>query len=438
MPNDYSQALTKVDLSRSQTLQGMGDLERRALLRGRSTPSLRDTANAQKHRRKWPPNDIFRRLQQMLILRGGGLPVALKHYSCQDGRGNNSGMTVSKEDMRIIIKKRFRIPATDAECDAFYRNMRPDASGNLSFPKLFQVLDVGIGFGAKTKPPTVPGPADWTVANPMEPDAVSSVASSVLETARTEDSWASLATSRASASSLGPQRMPETGRGATSRRRTPRPQSAKPSARQGRSSASSMGRRTPRPQSARSSASRRPGSAASRRSKEHLAPRPQSALSSHSRRTADAAASMASSRNATRRPLSAASRRSHGSHRSAASALRGLRRPQSAASSRGSLPQAEVPGEARKQSARSLSASSSAKSILHQTMRSWKKMQPNRSLSRSHSIIAMAMSSAAHFRRLRALAATASRNSAKDIYDDHGEARPLHAPNLNKSVRGLY
>ena len=93
--------------------------------------------------RKWPSDQLFRRLRESLILRGGGLPVAMKYYSCQQGRNNDSGMFVTKEGMRYIVQSRFHIPASDEECDTLFRKFNPEGKEKISFIEIYNQLDIG-------------------------------------------------------------------------------------------------------------------------------------------------------------------------------------------------------------------------------------------------------------------------------------------------------
>ena len=68
-----------------------------------------------KVKHSWPADVLFKRMRQTLILRGGGLPIAMKYYSMQTGRNNSSGMYVTKDNFRIVVKQKFKLPASNEE-----------------------------------------------------------------------------------------------------------------------------------------------------------------------------------------------------------------------------------------------------------------------------------------------------------------------------------
>ena len=116
---------------------------------------------------KWPVKKLFKKMRQTLILRGGGLPVAMKHYSMQNGRNNNSGMFVSKQDFQDIVTRKFNVPASAAECEALFEKFDAEKKGVIKFSDMFMQLDLGrfLGTAQETgsdrKKRVVRGPADW-------------------------------------------------------------------------------------------------------------------------------------------------------------------------------------------------------------------------------------------------------------------------------------
>ena len=142
MPEDYRLPSSRSVLDRSGTIFGHANVDR----------SRRVMNYKIKH--KWGVRKIYNRMRETLILRGGGFPVALKYYSMQTGRNNNSGLTVSQETLRPIIQRKFRLPATDAECDALFRLFdleihKGDCKGTLKFADMFKCIDLGRLFSNK-------------------------------------------------------------------------------------------------------------------------------------------------------------------------------------------------------------------------------------------------------------------------------------------------
>ena len=60
---------------------------------------------------------MLKKLQQQIVKRGGGLAEALKRYSVirKDEKSATSGTTLGKLEMREVISRIFRIPASEEE-----------------------------------------------------------------------------------------------------------------------------------------------------------------------------------------------------------------------------------------------------------------------------------------------------------------------------------
>ena len=114
-----------------------------------------------------PWSVLFKKMRQTLILRGGGLPVAMKHYSMQNGRNNNSGMFVTKQDFQAIVTRKFNVPASTAECEALFEKFDYEQKGTIKFSDMFLQLDTGRFLstsqdtGSNKKKRVLRGPADW-------------------------------------------------------------------------------------------------------------------------------------------------------------------------------------------------------------------------------------------------------------------------------------
>jgi Ca2+-binding EF-hand superfamily protein len=149
MPNDYDLPSSRAKLDASGTLWGYQFVDK-----SRKPKTFNVT-------RTWSVDELFARMRNTLILRGGGFPAALKYYSMQDGRNNNSGLNVDKLGMRVIVQKKFKLPATNAEVDALFDQFDSKKSGSIPFIEMYKQLDVGRKFGQVDAPRLVRGPADW-------------------------------------------------------------------------------------------------------------------------------------------------------------------------------------------------------------------------------------------------------------------------------------
>ena len=139
-PDDYD-AKRIANLNLNQTLTGMSEIERKL--------KLGISGHAQKKINRptlsWPPALMLKKLQQQIVKRGGGLAEALKRYSVirTDEKSATRGTTLGREEMRQVIARIFRIPASDKECDNFFKCLAGSVDARITFAHLFRKLDGG-------------------------------------------------------------------------------------------------------------------------------------------------------------------------------------------------------------------------------------------------------------------------------------------------------
>ena len=148
-PEDYDSSRIS-DLRRSQTLMGISEIERTSKI----GKDWQKKTQINKVTLRWPPDAMLKKLQQEIVKRGGGLAQALKRYSViRKDEKTLSTTTIGKEEMREVITRIFRIPASDKECDIFFSCLSNNPNGRISFSAFFRKLDGG----ALVKGRIVPG-----------------------------------------------------------------------------------------------------------------------------------------------------------------------------------------------------------------------------------------------------------------------------------------
>ena len=167
MPLDYEIPTDKATLEMTGTIFGYEVVDKNR------------APKVYKVKHSWPADVLFKRMRQTLILRGGGLPIAMKYYSMQTGRNNSSGMYVTKDNFRIVVKQKFKLPASNEECDVLFDKFDQQGTGKIKFADMFMQLDIGKFRGSQKQQEMekaarlkrrVKGPADWDPSASNERD----------------------------------------------------------------------------------------------------------------------------------------------------------------------------------------------------------------------------------------------------------------------------
>eukprot|EP00946_MAST-07B_sp_MAST-7B-sp1_P002836 g2836.t1 len=184
-PDDYD-AKRIANLNLNQTLTGMSEIERKL--------KLGISGHAQKKINRptlsWPPALMLKKLQQQIVKRGGGLAEALKRYSVirTDEKSATRGTTLGREEMRQVIARIFRIPASDKECDNFFKCLAGSVDARITFAHLFRKLDGGVVVDGRIVPGNL-GPTVSEIIGGAKIRRVGDKISDTVSEAASEESW---------------------------------------------------------------------------------------------------------------------------------------------------------------------------------------------------------------------------------------------------------